>query len=297
MLPVSAAFSARRAISHGWAALKREPVGLLLGSFLLSIVEGGGGGGGGNNLGNLGNLGSSGSSGGSSGSSGGGGSDWSQSMDDFGNFDDPAFLGVMAVALSCVCGLQLLFWLAASFLKPGYMQLHRELLIEGVSSPGKLFGGGAQFKSMAMWKLLKGLIGLGVAVVALAPGGGLLAVGASQDNQTLMFVGAMLMAMIAGPILIYVGIGLMLGEHAVALEDMGPMDALERSWELARGNRISLFFYGLVTGLFNIVGVLMCCVGVIGTKAMVDFGTTEAYMLATRGDWDEWRLIEDLGLE
>jgi hypothetical protein len=217
-------------------------------------------------------------------------------MNDFGNLDDPAFLGIAAVALSCVCGLQLMFWLAASFLKPGYFQLHRELLIEGISSPGKLFGGGSQFKAMAMWTLLKGVIGLGVAVVALAPGGGLMAVGVSQNNDALMGVGGLLMLIIAGPALIYVGLGLMLGEHAVALEDMGPMDALERSWELARGNRMSLFFFSFLTGLFNIVGVMLCCVGVIGTKAMIDFGTTEAYMLATNSDWDDWRFIEDVGL-
>lgn len=289
MLPVSAAFSPSRAISHGWAALKREPVGMLLGAFLLSIVEGGGGGGG-NNLGNLGNT------GGSSGPDWGGTSDWSQSMNGFGDLDDPAFLGVMAVALSCVCGLQLLFWLAASFLKPGYMQLHRELLVDGVSSPGKLFGGGSQFKAMAMWKLLKGLIGLGVAVVALAPGGAMLGIGAAGDNQPLMIAGGGLMVLLAGPVLVYVGLGMMLGEHAVALEELGPVDALERSWELARGNRVSLFLYGLLTGLFHIVGLMLCCVGVLGTKAMIDFGTTEAYLLATRGDWDEWRFIEDVGL-
>lgn len=293
MLPVSSAFSASRAISHGWAALKREPVGLLLGAFLLSIVEGGGGGGG-NNLGNLGNSGG-GSGGGTSGS--GGTSDWSQSMNDFGDFTDPAFLGVMAIAFSCVCALQIGFWLAASFLKPGYMKLHRELLIEGSTSPGKLFSGGAQFKAMAMWKLLKGLIGLGVAVVALAPGGILLAIGAGGQSESLAIVGGILMVLLAAPVLIYVGLGMMLGEHAVAIDDLGPVDALERSWDLARGNRFSLFFYGFLTGLFNIVGLMLCCVGVIGTKAMTDFGTTEAYMLATRSDWDDWRFIQEVGLD
>jgi len=45
MLQVSAAFDVSRAISHGWAGVKRQPVGLLLGSLLLTLTEGGGGGG------------------------------------------------------------------------------------------------------------------------------------------------------------------------------------------------------------------------------------------------------------
>jgi hypothetical protein len=45
MLQVSEAFDVSRAISHGWAGVKRQPVGLLLGSLLLTLTEGGGGGG------------------------------------------------------------------------------------------------------------------------------------------------------------------------------------------------------------------------------------------------------------
>ncbi|MEC7949481.1 MAG: hypothetical protein VX265_18075 [Myxococcota bacterium] len=298
MLPVSAAFSVSRAVSHGWAALKREPVGLLLGALILSVVEGGGGGGG-NNLGNLGNLGEGGGSGDTSALGGdwGGNGDWQQAFGDLGGFEDPAVLGVMAIALSCACLLQLVFWLAASFIRPGYLQLHQELLLEGSSSPGRLFGGSAQFKAMAMWKLLKAVIGLGVTVVALAPGGGLLALGLVQETEPLVFGGAFLMAAVGAPVLIYVHLGLMLGAHAVALDDLGPLDALERSWDLAQGNRLPLLVYGFVTGLFHIVGLLLCCVGVIGTVAMIDFGTTVAYLLATRDDHETWRFISQVGLD
>ena len=123
--------------------------------------------------------------------------------------------------------------------------MHREVLTDGVSFPGRLFGGKEQFKSMAMWKFLKGVIGLGTGMVAMAPGGAIAIVGAIQENETLLLVGVILILLIGLPAIVYVSLGLMLGEHAVALEDMGPMDALERSWSLARGNRFSLLLFKL----------------------------------------------------
>jgi hypothetical protein len=213
-----------------------------------------------------------------------------------GGFEDPAVLALAAVALSCICIVQIGTWLAASFLKPGYLQLHQELLVEGASSPSRLFGGGAQFKSMAMWKLLKGVIGVGTLAVAATPGGGIMVAGAYLESDPLLLVGGLLLAMLTVPASIYVGLGLVLGEHAVAFDDLGPMDALERSWTLASGNRTDLFLFSLGTGVFSVLGVFACCIGVIPTTAMMAFGWSEAYLLATREDWESWRFIEEEGL-
>jgi hypothetical protein len=278
MLPISAAFSFSRAISHGWEALKREPIGLLLGSFLLAITDGGGGGNSGSNF----------NSGGSGGDPFGGSGD---------AFNDPAVLGIMAVAFGCACILGIAFWLARSFLTPGYFLLHQRILVEGSGSPGVLFSGGAQFKSMALWKLLKGVISLGVVMVAISPGAALAIIGATSDQPPLMIAGGVLAMLVTAPVMIYVGLGLALGDHAVALDDLGPMDGLERSWDMARGNRLSLFGYFLVLGFFNMLGIFACCVGVFATKAIADFGTTEAYLLATRDGWEDWALVQDIGLD
>lgn len=296
MLSVSEAFSTARAVSHGWAALKREPVGLLLGCFLLSMVEGGGGGGGGGDFSNLGSGGSSGGSTGTGTGDWGGGSDWSNALDGMGGFEDPAVLALAAVALSCVCIVQIGTWLAASFLKPGYLRLHQELLFDGASSPARLFSGGAHFKSMAMWKLLKGVVGLGTLVVAATPGGGIMLAGAYTESQPLLVVGGLLLAALALPASIYVGLGLVLGEHAVVFDELGPMDALERSWSLASGNRTDLALFSLGTGFFSFLGVFACCIGLFPTTAMMAFGWSEAYLLATREDWESWRFIEEEGL-
>jgi hypothetical protein len=277
MLPMHEAFNPVRAIQHGLEALKREPVGLLLGAFLMAILDGGGGGGG-NNF-----------SGSSDPSTWGNGSPGDL-------LQDPAMLTIMAIALGCVCILQIAFWLGKSFIQPGYIRLHEQLLVEGTSGPGKVFSGGDCFKAMAMWKLLKGVIVFGTMIVALAPGGTILAIGAHQDNTHLMVAGGAVMAILAAPVSIYVGFGLWLGEYAVALEGLGPMDALERSWGLASGNRLRFLLFSFVLGMFNVVGLMLCCVGVIGTKAIGDFGTTEAYLLATRDDWEQWRLTAELGV-
>lgn len=277
MLPISAAFSLSRAISHGWEALKREPIGLLLGSFLLAITDSGA-----NSNGNF-----------NSGGSGGG--DPLGGAEDA--FSDPAVLGLMAFTFGCACILGIGFWLARSFLTPGYFQLHQKILVEGSGSPGVLFSGRAQFKGMALWKLLKGVISLGVAMVALSPGAALGIIGVTNNQPALMITGAILAAVITTPVMIYVGLGLALGDHAVALDDLGPMDGLERSWDMARGNRLSLFGYFFVLGFFNLLGLCACCVGAVATKAIGDFGTTEAYLLSTRDGWEDWALVQDIGLD
>jgi hypothetical protein len=88
------------------------------------------------------------------------------------------------------------------------------------------------------------------------------------------------------PTMIYVGIGLAFGDRAVVIDGLGPTAALDRSWSLAKGNRIQLFVFLFVTRLFWLVGILLCCIGIVLTRAIVDVGTTEAYMLATQPNTD-----------
>jgi hypothetical protein len=90
--------------------------------------------------------------------------------------------------------------------------------------------------------------------------------------------------------MIYVGIGLAFGDRAVVIDGLGATDALDRSWSLAKGNRIQLFVFLLATTLFRLAGLLLCCIGVVLTRAIVDVGTTEAYMLATQSSSDAWVL-------
>lgn len=71
----------------------------------------------------------------------------------------------------------------------------------------------------------------------------------------------------------------------------------------ASGNRVPLFLFYLVVALVQlgaaIVGLILCCVGMLVTipasRAVTDFGTTESFLLLTRGRavtdyWEFWEI-------
>lgn len=261
----SEAFSPTRAISHGIEGLKRQPVGVLLGGFLMMITQGGGGGGG----------------------------NFAPPMDEG---QDPemtaAFAAIAVVVFLVVAVLGVLFWLARSFLHTGWIRLHRDLVVDGRAEVGLLFSGKDAFGRMALWKLLKGVIVMGTMLAALIPGGLAMLLYNVEGIGTAAFaIGAGLMALVALPVAIYVGLGLSLGEFAVALEGARPMEALERTWDLANGNRWTLLGFYIVTALFAFVGFFACCIGVFVTRAIADVGTTEAYLLATRDDGETFAFM------
>gem|GEM_PF-4795561 len=52
---------------------------------------------------------------------------------------------------------------------------------------------------------------------------------------------------------------------------------------MASGRRWQLLLYSLVTGLFSILGFLLCCVGVIATSAITRLAWGEAFLRWTEG--------------
>jgi hypothetical protein len=290
MQEVSRAFDIGRALSHGWAGVKRQPVGLLLGSLLLTLTEGGGGGG----------------------NPGGGKLEWGDDSPDPGSssldllrdgargaFGD-AFdlhtaggIGLALVALVCVA-----FCLAAvlsfrCWILSGYIRTQRDLVIRGEAGAGTLFSGGPDVVRLVLWKLLSVALVLGVVAVAAIPalvGGGAAYLAQAGETTIAVIAGTALFVFVV-PTMIYVGLGLALGDQAVVVDGFGPVAALDRSWSLARGNRLSLFAFFLVTGLFRLSGFLLCCVGIVLTRAMADMGVTESYMLATQSDTEGWATL------
>jgi len=261
-MDVRSAFDIGRALSHGMDAVKRQPLGLLLGAFILILFGGGGGGGG-----------------------GGGPSDYS-GIDDRGARDllMGLELGIIliSVCVGCFCAVLGLF--VRAWIQPGYYRMHRDLVVTGAAEVGTLFGGGDAFLRTLLWQLLMGVVLLGTVVAAAIPGGIGLIVVLRGGGEPALPVVIGLVAALSLPMALtgaYVGLGLALGGHAVALDGLGPAEALEKSWALASGNRIHLLLFFFVVGLFNIVGLLMCCLPIVWTKAVSDFGVTESYLLAT----------------
>ena len=309
------AFDPGRAIRHGWEALKLAPAPLFVGALIMNFTQSGGGGF--NNFGNLGNT------GGDSWDQGGydydWGSDWDYRLDllasssggmlqNFaGNsdFEDPAFIAGLLVGGLCIFLLFAVIFVATCWVKVGWVRLHEQVITDGEGTFGTLFGGKDRIVDMILFTLLRVCIGFATMLVAFLPGGLLLGIGLAVEIEPLMLVGGLLMIVIGIPVLYYVQLGLYLGDHALVLEGRSPMDALDRTWTLARGNRWRLLLYQIVMGLFAfaaaLVGLCLCFVGVIftgpGSRAIIDVGTTEAFLMHTRGEEHAktWKLVEVAG--
>lgn len=258
---LSESFDISRAISHGMDALKAQPIGMLVGGLLLTFTQGGTGG-------------------------GGGGGDFGQG----GGFSEAqiAAFGVL-IGLGLCCGV--LFLLVRCWFEPGWYRFHRELARDGDAQLGVMFTGSDAFVSMLLWKLLKGLISFGSLTVAMLPGAVVAGFGYLQDQNAAIMIAGGALAMVVGiPAMIYVSLGLLFGERAVALDGYKPVDALDLSWNMARGNRFHMLIFSIATGLFTLLGLLLCCIGVIATRAVTDFGFTEGYLLATRSEARDYKL-------
>lgn len=254
---LSQSFVIGRAISNGIEALKRQPLGMIIGAVLIAITGGGSPGGGGNLNANSNGL-------------------------------DEAQIAMLATMVGCGLCCGLVMAVIRAWLEPGWYRLHRAIATTGEAELGVLFSGTDAFVPSLIYKVIHLGIGMGVFAISSLPGAALMGVGYTQDqNMVMIGVGAALWGIIALPVCIYVEMGLLMGGRIIGLDGMQPMEALSQSWAMARGNRITLFLFVLVTGLFAALGLLACCIGVIPTSAIAQYGFTDAYLRATRDDMPE----------
>lgn len=187
-------------------------------------------------------------------------------------------VAVIAVVL-VILFLALCFraWIVA-----GWIKLHRSIVVEGEGDFSVLFSGASHFLPMLGWVFTQFVILAGSALLASVPG---IVVGSLAG----WVVGVVLVVVLAIPVGVYVGLGLACGGHAVVLEDLGPAEALGRSWDLAAGNRIGLFVFQAASGVLSILalilGICMLCVGVFVTgpiaTAVTDLAFTRAFLRYT----------------
>lgn len=87
----------------------------------------------------------------------------------------------------------------------------------------------------------------------------------------------------------WLALGFVFVAHAVAFDGCGAVEAVRRSWSLARGRRFALFVFLLVTVLCAMSGILLCCIGYLATAGLVELMPIEAYLALTRGDdYERW---------
>lgn len=263
-------FSIGRSLQSGFDALKRAPVVMLIGGVLYILVSGGGG----------------------------------------GSFQAPTSDSgtglVVAGLLTCFAlVLALITWAASAFIRPGFYRAVRAVLAEteDYNSLGTLFGGSDRFKDMLIWRFIHGAAGFASAVPLLAcmaiiifftieqVGSDFISVidtGGDLPPETLeTLMTALVMGSCSGLILlipiIYVNLGLMLGDYYVTFDSCEPIEAMQKSWKAVRGHRIHLFIYSFVMNLISSLGIFLCCIGVLATVPIVQAGFVESFMLFHRG--------------
>jgi uncharacterized membrane protein len=96
---------------------------------------------------------------------------------------------------------------------------------------------------------------------------------ASIINGIIVVLGLILL-IIPGIIL---AIRLQYTTYLIVDKNLGPLEAIKKSWKITRGNTWNLFFLGIILGLINILGVLCLLVGLFITVPLGMLATTFVY--------------------
>ncbi|MFM7282285.1 MAG: hypothetical protein ACKO32_10945 [Planctomycetia bacterium] len=179
--------------------------------------------------------------------------------------------------------------LLSSWLALGHARAIEKAMRTGEDDLGMVFSTGGRFGAMVLTKLISGLIQIGVALPLLGVWVVLLVF---VDQGTMENGAAILIGLAAGVVwlmaLLYVYLGLMMAVPIAALEPVSAGEAIRRSFQLANGRRWSLLLFALVSGVFVVLGLLACCVGVFLTSAMAMAMPIEAYLMHARPDRGNW---------
>ena len=116
-----------------------------------------------------------------------------------------------------------------------------------------------------LWKWLVAILAMG-ALFAIPCGlliGLALGVGTTLEPRSFGPLFLAVFAIAAVP-MIYLSLGMSLAICEITYDDeVGPIEAIQRSWRMVRGHRGAMLGIGLVVWLVMVGGVLLCCVGMI----------------------------------
>lgn len=99
--------------------------------------------------------------------------------------------------------------------------------------------------------------------------------------QDYIYVGGSLLLIV--PAIIW-GIKFQYYIYAIVDEDAGVMESLKRSSALTRGEKLNLFWYGLLCGLVGLLGALALCVGVLAAAPTVALASAYVYRRLVASD-------------
>ena len=184
-------------------------------------------------------------------------------------------LGLLGIGLCCsLIGLFVVTWSSL-----GLAHAVRETMEDRPAGFSALFETSGRYVEMLLVRVLLFVLH----VLLLLPFGGvfLAAVLLRQSahlHPAAVLLGAGCAALAYLPVYVYVALGLSLAIPAVAVEGARPTEALRRSWSLVRGNRPQLLVYWIALAVFVLLGLFLCCVGVVLTGALGQVTVYESYV-------------------
>lgn len=193
------------------------------------------------------------------------------------DWDDPEALAAGAVGLLCCC-IGLGIWVLNCLMQVGFAGATQRVMVTGEERFSDLFRERGLWLSMVLARILKFALIVAATLPFLFMIGGPLLLADALDSEGLGAIAAVFFGLAYFPIWFFVFLGLVLVEQAVAVESLAPVAALQRSWEVAKGNRFSLLVFLIVTFLVQLAGLLACCVGVLFTAAWSYTAWYEAYI-------------------
>lgn len=266
----SQAYDPIRSLQAAWKLLKQAPVMVLIGGLLLAFLEGGGSGGGNFMVRDHGPRGASGP-----------GEAVQQAFEDM----KPLLL-VLIPFLICI---GLAFFALSSWIEVGFARAIEAGLRTGKDEIGKVFSGGDRFGAMLLGRFLAGLIQFASALPLMAVAVVVAIVADGHSIQPLLVVGLVAFALLWVVLMIYVALGLYLVNPVVAFESCSATEAISRSWKLAGGQRLQLFWFVLLQFFLTIAGFCACCIGLFVTMPLTQVMRFEAYVALTKGgEYPQW---------
>jgi hypothetical protein len=249
------AFDPFRALQSAWKALAQAPLPILVGGVLLILTQGSGGGARvpldfqeqGNGV------------------------NWSEIR--------PWILPLIGV-VACV-GIAL--FLFSSWIMVGLPNTVESVLRTGRADVGQVFDSKGRFGSMVLSRLLCVLIEIGAALpfVLLVLAIAILTKGFHRHEGLLLLLIPGVVVWL--PVFLYVTLGISLADQAVALEGAQPVESVKRSWALVHGHRWMLLLYLIVGGIFSLLGLCLCCIGIFLTGTLFHVARSESYLALVRG--------------
>jgi hypothetical protein len=142
---------------------------------------------------------------------------------------------------------QLLSFVIGAFFMPGMIRILVTTVRGQVPEFGALFGGADRFLPFLAVRLLQALVVVLGFVFFIVPG-------------------------------VILSLGLMLSEYYCVDAKLGPIESMKASWQATTGHKGDLFLLALAGVGLGLLGLLMCCVGILATVPIYQLAMALVYI-------------------